>query len=382
MGLFANQPFNLIIKDFGKIKNQITGRYRIPFRLIFFLGLSLVFFFFTGLPAFPGETGWKAFYFRDKPASRFVSGKFHEGLIFAGTHSPGAVYSAKIDPLGSGGKGTILPHPDDPAEAVLDLIVFQNTLYALVEKSPSEIRRWNRATGAWEPVPIPPVEGIFFAQVFQNQLYVTASFKKGIRVLRSAEGRRFEEVAALEDWAWVPAVFQEALYLLGHQGTPYSRGKATAYRTRDGSRYEPVPSLEGGAEYQCAYPWKGHLYLGTGGWSNDRKASNTARIYRYDGLERQEVLADIQMNGVTSLAACGRYLLALADSGWESDRGTSALYRTVDGMEWTRVKVFDHPEMRKIEIVDEKAVILLGGKNMEYGVVYLNANDLCPAAGD
>jgi hypothetical protein len=74
--------------------------------------------------------------------------------------------------------------------------------------------------------------------------------------------------------------------------------------------------------------------------------------------------------------------LALADSGWESERGTSALYRTVDGMEWTRVKVFDHPEMRKIEIVDEKAVILLGGKNMEYGVVYLNANDLCLAAGD
>ena len=153
-------------------------------------------------------------------------------MIFAGTHSPGQVYSAKLDRLGSGVKGTILPHRDDPAEAVLDLIVFQNTLYALIEKSLPEIRRWNRATGAWEPVPIPPGEGIFFAQVFQNQLYVTGSFKKGIRVLRSADGIRFE------------------------------------------------------------------------------------------------------------------------------------------------------PEMRKIEIVEDKVLILLGGKNREYGVVYLNTNDLCQAAGD
>jgi hypothetical protein len=355
---------------------------RLPFRFIIIPSLFLLFPFLTGPTAFPGETGWKAFCFKDRPASRFVSGKFYEGSIFAGTHSPGAVYSAQLDRLGSGVKGIILPHQDDPAEAVLDLIVFQDTLYALVEKKPSEIRRWNRATGDWEPVPIPPLEGIFFAQVFHNQLYVTGSFKKGIRVLRSVDGRRFEEVAALEAWVWVPAVFQEALYLFGHQGRPNSQGKATAYRTRDGSRYEPVPSLEGGAEYQCAFPWMGHLYLGTGGWSNDRKASNTARIYRYDGLKRQEVLADIQMNGVTSLAACGRYLLALADSGWESGQGTSALYRTVDGLEWARVKVFDHPEMRKIEIVEDKVLILLGGKNREYGVVYLNTNDLCQTAGD
>jgi hypothetical protein len=186
----------------------------------------------------------------------------------------------------------------------------------------------------------------------------------------------------LDDWAWVPVVFQGSLYLLGHQGTPYSQGKATAYRTGDGRRFDPVLSLEGGAEYQCAFSWKGYLYLGTGGWSNDRKAANTARIYRYDGLKREEVLADIQMNGVTSLAACGRYLLALADSGWESHQGTSALYRTVDGIKWDRVKLFDHPEMRKIEIVGDHSLLLFGGKNREYGVVYLNTNDLCQAADD
>ncbi len=349
---------------------------------IFRPSLVLLFIFSTGFSGFSGETGWNAYYFRDKPASRFVSGTYYEGLLFAGTHSPGAVYSAKLDQLGSGVKGTVLPHPDDPAEAVLDFIVFRNALYALVEKSPSEIRRWNRETGAWDPVPIPPVEGIFFAQVFQNQLYVTGSFKKGIKVLRSADGKRFEEVVALDDWAWVPVVFQGSLYLLGHQGTPYSQGKATAFRTGDGRRYDPVPSLEGGAEYQCAFSWKGYLYLGTGGWSNDRRSPNTARIYRYDGLKRQEVLANIHMNGVTSLAACGRYLLALVDSGWESGQGTSALYRTVDGKEWTRLKVFDHPEMRKIEIVDDKVPILLGGKNGEYGVVYVGTNDLCQDGGD
>ncbi len=99
-------------------------------------------------------------------------------------------------------------------------------------------------------------------------------------------------------------------------------------------------------------------------------------------MKRQEVLADIHLNGVTSLAACGRYLLALADSGWESGQGTSALYRTVDGKKWTRLKVFDHPEMRKIEIVDDKIPILLGGKNREYGVAYVGTNDLCQDGGD
>ncbi len=356
--------------------------FRLLFRLIFFLALFLPYLLSIVPPALSGEKGWKAFFFKDKQASRFVSGKFFEGLIFAGTHSPGAVYSAKFDQLGSGMKGSILPHPDDPAEAVLDFIVFRNALYALVEKSPSEIRRWNRETGNWDPVPIPPSEGIFFAQVFQNQLYLTGSFKKGIKVLRSADGKRFEEVVALGDWAWVPVVFQGSLYLLGHQGTPYSQGKATAFRTGDGRRYDPVPSLEGGAEYQCAFSWNGTLYLGTGGWSNNRQAPNTAGIYRYDGLKRVEVLADIHMNGVTSLAACGRYLFALADSGWESRQGTSALYRTVDGIKWDRVKVFDHPEMRKIESVEDKTLILLGGKNREYGVVYLNTDDLCLGADD
>ncbi len=238
---------------------------RLSGSFIFRASLVLLFVFSTGSFACSGKQDGTPITSRDKPASRFVSGTYYEGALFAGTHSPGAVYSAKLDQLGSGVKGTVLPHPDDPAEAVLDFIVFRNALYALVEKSPSEIRRWNRETGAWDPVPIPPVEGIFFAQVFQGQLYVTGSFKKRIKVLRSSDGRVFEEVVTLDDWAWVPVVFQGSLYLLGHQGTPYSRGKATAFRTGDGRRYDPVPSLEGGLNINAPFPGRGICIWGPAG---------------------------------------------------------------------------------------------------------------------
>ena len=218
------------------------------------------------------------------------------------------------------------------------------------------------------------MEGFYFGTVFRGHLLVSGGLPKkgGITVFRSADGRRFEQAAVLPDWAWVPAVFQDQVYLVGHKGSAYHNGGAAAFRSKDGSRFEPVPALEGVFEYQCAYSWKGQLYLGTGGWTTARKAKNQARIYRYDGMKRELVLADIQMNGITSLAACGRYLFALADSGWETPEGASALYRTANGKDWERVQTFSHPEMRRIVPVNDETLLLLGGKNRDYGVTLRN----------
>lgn len=201
--------------------------------------------------------GWQEVIFKDEPATRLVSGIWHQNRIVAGTHDPGSIYTFGLDPFGSEVKRVFFPDKQAPTEAVLDLIVFQDTLYGMVEKSPSEIRRTNRESGVWEPVEIPSMEGEF--------------------------------------------------------------------------------------QYQCAYPWKGHLYLGTGGWTTARQAKNQARIYRFDGSKRELVLADIQMNGITSLAACGRYLFALADSGWESPEGASALYRTAKGLKAGAPRVEGQP---------------------------------------
>jgi hypothetical protein len=99
------------------------------------------------------------------------------------------------------------------------------------------------------------------------------------------------------------------------------------FQDEPGTRFEAVPVLEVEYQYQCAFPWRGRLYLGTGGWTVNRTAKNQARIYRFDGKKREQVLADIQLNGITSLVACGRHLYALADSGWETPVGSAALYR-------------------------------------------------------
>ena len=231
--------------------------------------------------------GWQEVIFKDDPATRFVSGIWHQNRVVAGTHNPGSVYTFELDPFGSGVKRVFFPDKEAPTEAVLDLVAFQDRLYGVVEKSPSEIRRIHRESGVWEPVEILVMEGFYFGAVFKGQLFVTGGLPKrgGITVFRSADGRRFEQAAVLPDWAWVPAVFQEQFYLVGHKGSAYFNGGTAGFRSSDGIRYDPVPALEGEFQYQCAYPWKGHLYLGTGGWTTARKAKNQARIYRYEWHE-------------------------------------------------------------------------------------------------
>jgi hypothetical protein len=340
-------------------------------------GIGL-FCFLIGLveAALAQPAGWQEVLFRDEPATRFVSGIWHRDRVYGGTHNPGSVYAFGLSPLGADRKRDFFPHPQAPTEAVLDLVTFQDELFGVVEKSPSEIRRLNRETGAWEAVDIPSREGFYFGAVFQGKLYVSGGHpqRSGMTLFRSADGRRFVEAAQLPDWAWIPVVFQEDLYFLGHKGAAYSNRGTVAFRSRDGSRFEAVAALEVEFQYQCAVPWEGQLYLGTGGWTVNRTAKNQARIYRFDGKKREQVLADIQLNGITSLAACGRHLYALADSGWETPTGSSALYRTADGENWGKVRTFPVPELRKIVVVAGKHLLLLGGKNREYGAVYLHEN--------
>ncbi|MBI5585099.1 MAG: hypothetical protein HY892_14900 [Deltaproteobacteria bacterium] len=338
-----------------------------------------VFFLLGGWPfsgAVAQTPGWEEIIFKDDPATRFVSGIWYKDRVYAGTHNPGSVYVFGLDPLGSDVKRAFFPDKQAPTEAVLDLIAFRNELFGVVEKSPSEIRRLNWENGTWDPVDIPSREGFYFGAVFRGNLFISGGVPKhdGMTIFRSKDGRSFVQVAHLSDWVWVPAVYQDHLYFLGHKGSAYSKGGTAAFRTNNGSRFERVPSLEGKFQYQCAYPWKGHLYLGIGGWTTARGAKNQAQIYRFDGKRREQVLVDIQMNGITSLAACGRYLYALADSGWESREGVSTLYRTADGKDWEIVRSFPHPEMRKIEIVAGKHILLLGGKNREYAAAYLHKN--------
>jgi hypothetical protein len=346
-------------------------------RFVFCPGVSFcILFSFTA--ALAQTAGWQEFIFREAPATRFVAGIWFNERIYAGTHNPGSIYEFSIKPLGAELKRTFFPDSEAPVEAVLDLISFRGELFAVVEKSPSEIRRLNRATGVWEAVSIPVREGYYFATIFQEQMFVSGGVPKhrGLTVFRSAEGRIFEESAQLPDWAWVPVVYQDQIYFLGHRGAAYTREGTAAFRSSAGSRFERVAALEGDFQYQCAYAWRGALYLGIGGWTTAREAKNRAQVYCFDGTQRELVLAGIGMNGITSLNSCGRYLYALADSGWESQEGLSALYRTTDGKDWERVRTFPHPEMRRIEIVAGKNLLLFGGKNREYGVVYLH-EDFC-----
>jgi len=163
---------------------------------------------------------------------------------------------------------------------------------------------------------------------------------------------------------------------LGHKGSAYSKDIAIAYKSNDGKTFYPVEELSGGPEYQCGFQWGNNLYLGTGGWTNNRTGGNTAKIYRYDGQNRQEVLSNISKNGITSFASCGNKIFALADSGWEADLGTSYLFESSDGIEWKHIHTFNEPEMKKIEVVENKTLIVLGGKNDGYGVIYIN-NEIC-----
>ncbi len=299
--------------------------------------------------------------------TRFVSGEVFGGRIYGGTHLAPSSEIYDYPPFRRqqffGG------------ESVLDFCSFGGALYSTHENGPRIYRlvndQWELAyeRSGWTYS--------FFMTNFAGCLYATGGTASAVGLLKTSNGTIWETVAGFSDWVWLTIVYNNELYVFGHEGAAYAAEPAVAYRSPDGASFSVVPALGGGAEYQCACVWSGHLYLGTGGWTNNRGSNDSARIYRYDGSARTQVLS-VAMNGVTSICAMGDKLYATVDSGWERPSGESRLYESPNGTDWTLIKTFADPEMRALAAYDDSRLIVFGGKAGAYGVIYQYTHDTQP----
>jgi hypothetical protein len=292
--------------------------------------------------------------------TRFVSGAIFDDRVYGGTHLAGSSAIYDFPPFQQqqffGG------------ESVLDFQPFHGALYSTHENG---ARVYRLESHQWTLVHDhgPSWDYMFFMTLFQGNLYATGGTAAEIRLVKSTTGADYAVTGTLAGWLWLPVEYQGALYLLGHGGAAYAKEPAAGVLTTDGQNFTPVPALSGGPEYQCSHVWKDLLYLGTGGWTNDRESDDTARLYRFDGASRAEVLS-VKMNGVTSLASDQRYLFATVDSGWERGAGESRIYMSDNGSDWSLMHTFTDPELRHVEVLSDGSLLVFGGKAGAYGTIY------------
>jgi len=299
--------------------------------------------------------------------TRFVSGEVFGGRIYGGTHLAPSSEIYDYPPFRRqqffGG------------ESILDFCPLGGVLYSTHENGPKIYKlvndQWELAyeRSGWSYM--------FFMTNFGGYLYATGGTTAGVGLLRTSDGTTWDTVASFSNWVWLIVVYNNELYLVGHEGSGYAAEPAVGYKSSNGTSFSVVPALGGGAEYQCVYVWNGHLYLGTGGWTNNRGSNDSARIYRYDGTTRTQVLS-VPMNGVTSICAMGGKLYATIDSGWERPSGESRVYESPNGTDWTLIKTFPDPEMRHLAAQGNSQLIAFGGKAGAHGVIYRYIYDTQP----
>ena len=291
--------------------------------------------------------------------TRFVSAELFNGRVYAGTHYGDSSEIYDYPPLAKqqffGG------------ESVLDFEAFGGSLYSAHENGS---KLYRLSGGHWDLVhDHPGWSYMFFLRQFQGALYAIGGNAQGISVLRTTNGQDYTKTADLAGWLWLPVEYQGELYLLGHEGQAYDALPAAGGKSPSGSSFTLVAALGGGPEYQCAHAWNGFLYLGTGGWTNDRQSNDSARIYRFDGTIRTQVHA-VAMNGVTSIASSATRLYATVDSGWERAAGQSRIYESSDGLTWSLMNTFPEPEMRQVVVRPDGSLLTFGGRAGVSGVVY------------
>lgn len=304
---------------------------------------------------------WKQFINEDAGGSNFaMSGVCVGDKTLLGGYGNGGIYSY----------WPFTVEAADTGEAVLSMCVFKGAVYATSENNNATgtTRILKRGTdGHWTPIEIPGY-ATYFMCVWGEALIVMATADLvSVDWWYSVDGINFTQGAHLSDWLWVPTVYKNELYLLGHTGGPDGPGFPKVVKWT-GAGFTNVASLcgtAGVAEWQCAAEHNGYMYLGAGGWTIGGGTS-LAAVYRFDGVDATLVKSDINYHEVQALlhSVHDGHLYAAFGHGFKSDVGGSQIWKSADnGTTWSDAGAFTNcPQMYVLVDTPDGYIVAAGGR--------------------
>ena len=302
----------------------------------------------------------------DSPGGFAMSGVYINDKLHLGSYGDGHIYSwlPLVTELANSG------------EAVLGMAVFKGQIYATSENNDmagQRTRVLKRTNVGWVESGSLKGYASYFMCVWGNYLVVTTtSDLQSIDYWYSPDGANWTHGAHFNDWLWVPAVFRNELYFLGHGGPAGGPGQSKAVKWT-GSGWSDVPALCGPClEWQCATEHGGKLYLGGGGWTLGRGTSQ-ATVYAFDGQTCQAVKHDQRFHEVQALLSSkiNGYLYASFGAGFKADNGGSQLWASLDGKDWLNAGAFDCPQLYTL-LDTPYGFIAAGGAQGRLAVYYFD----------
>jgi len=277
----------------------------------------------------------------DSPGNFAMSGVYTQDKLHLGGYGNGNIYSWL----------PLVTELSNSGEAVLAMCVFKGQVYATSENNDmtgQHTRVLKRTTMGWVEAASLKGYASFFMTVWGNYLIITATTDlQSIDYWYSYDGSKFIKGAHFNDWLWVPAVFKNDLYLLGHSGPAGGPGYSKAVKW-SGNSFVTIPALcrPDVVEWQCATEHDGKLFLGGGGWTLARGTSQ-AIVYAYDGASCFPVKAEPAYHEVQALLSSkiNGYLYASFGAGFKHDVGGSQLWASKDGNQWLDAGTFDCPQL-------------------------------------
>lgn len=286
-----------------------------------------------------------------------MGGAYYNGKVYLGGYGSGKLYS--VNPLKL--------ELNDTGEAVLAVVNFNNAVYATSENNDmaGQHTRVFKYDGSWKEIGIDGYAA-YFMTVWNNNLVVTSTRNLSSIDVNIGNGSSFSRMATFSDWLWVPVVYKNELYILGHGGGPDGPGYSKAVKW-NGSSFVDVPALCNSSiiEWQSGVEHNGYLYLGSGGWTMARGSSKAA-VYRFDGVNLIEVKTDPGYHEVQCLLSSRGSLYATFGQGFKYDNGGSKIW-AMNGNSWREFGTFPCPQLYVIVEIPE-GQLAAGGRqgNLNY----------------
>jgi len=244
---------------------------------------------------------------------------------------------------------------------------------------------YRRSGGSWTRGDLPGFATYFMCRWGNSIVFTYCNSNRftTVEVYQSTDGVNFNAMGQFSDWWWVPTVYKNELYVIGHKGKIQEAGNPCGAIKWTGNNFVEVAALTGVShvvEWQCAAEHNGYMFLGAGGWLLQRGDRDIAAVYRYDGASCVESLRVAGYSEASAIGSHNGVLYAAFASGFKYDGsyatpGNSQVWSSIDnGSTWTYNATFPMAQLYVLLSTGD-ALIAAGGNSDNLQVYSLVTGD-------